>query len=90
MRTGHAKSVNTLTDNQKHFYENAKKCKGLYNSLHFRFYTLHFFPSEDYRKRSSKTVPDRSLRSSSMLPLWFRMICREMLRPMPEPSFFVV
>ena len=43
-----------------------------------------------YRNRSSKTVWFTSLRSRLMVPSWFRIIWREMLRPMPEPSFLVV
>ena len=57
------------------FGRSVKKCK----ALHFSVKPLH------YLNVRQKTVSAESLRVSSMVPLWLRMICREMLRPMPLP-----
>ena len=86
-RTGRAKHSNTLIIRTLTKMHKRKKCKVLYS-----FFTLSLYTLQDtaYRNRSSKTVCAASLRRSSIEPSWFRMICREMERPMPEPSFLVV
>ena len=86
LNTCRAKLINSLICKCLLFARMQKKCKALHFGFTLRLYTSFYI----YRNRSSKTVWFISLRSRLMVPSWFRIIWREMLRPMPEPSFLVV